>query len=83
MFDANAGTIRSESDQYKQLVVRQDSSKKRKSKNRKVNKVKLDGGYIVVRDMDISIKAVLQALSERDGKDYLKTISVEPSKPAV
>lgn len=80
VFDANAGSIRSESEQFKQLIVRQDNSKKRKSKNRRVNKIKLVGDCIVVRDMDISIKAVLQALSERDGVDYLKLMPVEASE---
>lgn len=70
VFDANAGVIRDEEEQYKQLLVKNSNSKTRKSKNRRVNKVKIEGDSIVVKGMDISIKAVLQALSERDGIDY-------------
>lgn len=70
VFDSNAGIIRDEEEQYKQLLVKNSNSKTRKSKNRRVNKVKIEGDSIVVKGMDISIKAVLQALSERDGIDY-------------
>jgi tRNA nucleotidyltransferase/poly(A) polymerase len=31
---------------------------------------RIDGEYIVVGSYDISIKAILQALSEKNGKDY-------------
>ncbi|MGO3120353.1 MAG: hypothetical protein ACTIJH_07520 [Moraxellaceae bacterium] len=73
VFDANAGSIRDEEEQYKQLLVKSSNKKKGKSKNRRVNKVKLEGDYIVVKGMDISIKAVLEALGERDGVDYFRS----------
>ena len=53
-----------------QLGKVKDKTGKRKSKNRKINKVRIDGEYIVVGSYDISIKAILQALSEKNGKDY-------------
>lgn len=69
VFDANSGEIRDENEQYQHLLVK-DKTGKRKSKNRKINKVRIDGEYIVVGSYDISIKAILQALSEKNGKDY-------------
>lgn len=69
VFDSHSGDIRDENEQYQHLLVKEKVDK-RKSKNRKINKVKIDGEYIVVGSYDISIKAILQALSERDGKDY-------------
>lgn len=67
--DPAKGQVRNSEEQYQILLIKNKTSKK-KSKNRKVNKVKIDGEYIVVANYDINIKSVLQALSDATGKDY-------------
>ena len=67
VFDVNKG-IRSEQEQYELLIVKKSVSKKQKLQQ--ITKVKIEDDKIIIGDKFISVKTLLQALSQNTGKDY-------------